>query len=286
MDYQWYPGHMTKARRQMEEDIRLIDLVIELTDARAPLSSRNPDIDSIAAGKARILVMNKADLADPAMNDAWSDYFLKKSGLKTALMDSRQRGGMRLVRPLIEEAVRQKMEKDRRRGIMNRPVRMMIAGIPNVGKSTFINSFAGKSAAKTGNKPGVTKGKQWIAAGKNLQLLDTPGILWPKFDDQAVGMRLAMLGGIRDEILQSAELALQLLDYVRKAYPGAAASRYQIEESGESVQVLERIAYARKCLKMGQEPDYDKAAAVLLDDLRSGRLGRITLEKPDGGTTS
>lgn len=286
MDYQWYPGHMTRARRQMEEDIRLIDLVIELTDARAPLSSRNPDIDAIARGKGRILVMNKADLADPELSRAWSAYFETQYGLKSALINSREKNGVRVIRPLIDEAVREKTERDRKRGIVNRPVRMMIVGIPNVGKSTFINSFAGKSAAKTGNKPGVTKGKQWIAAGKNLQLLDTPGILWPKFDDQQVGMRLAMLGGIRDEILQSAELALALIDCLRQEYPGVILRRYQVPEEGSGAEILEKIAVARNCLKPGPEPDYDKASSLVLDDLRSGRLGRITLERPEGGSSA
>ncbi len=277
MDYQWYPGHMTRAKRQMQEDIRLVDLVIELTDARAPLSGRNPDIDSLAAGKSRILVLNKSDLSDPDQNRTWTAYFRRK-GLIACEVNARSGGGIRQIRPMIQEACREKIERDRKRGIVNRPLRAMIAGIPNVGKSTFINSFARKSAAKTGNKPGVTRGRQWISVDKSLQLLDTPGILWPKFDDREVGIRLAAIGCIRDEILNSQELAVWLIGFLRSEYPGILEERFGVPAEGTGSDVLLRIAEARKCLKPGPEPDPEKAAQLLLDEFRAGKLGRLTLE--------
>jgi ribosome biogenesis GTPase A len=272
---------MTRARRQMQEDVRLVDLVIELTDARTPLSGRNPDIDSLAAGKSRILVLNKSDLADPEQNKAWTAYF-RKNGLVACEVNARSGNGIRQIRPMIAEACREKIERDRSRGIMNRPLRAMIAGIPNVGKSTFINSFAGKASAKTGNKPGVTRGRQWISVERTLQLLDTPGILWPRFDDRQVGIRLAEIGCIRDEILDAQELACELISWIRTDYPQVLSERYGISQEGTAFEVLGRIAEARKCLKAGGEPDCGKAAALLLDEFRSGRLGRMTLEKaPD-----
>lgn len=278
MDYQWYPGHMTRAKRQMQEDIRLVDLVIELTDARAPLSGRNPDIDSLAAGKSRILVLNKCDLSDPEQNKAFAAYF-RSSGLIACEVNARAGSGIRQIRPMIQEACREKIERDRKRGIANRPLRAMIAGIPNVGKSTFINSFARKSAAKTGNKPGVTRGRQWISVDKTLQLLDTPGILWPKFDDREVGIRLAAIGCIRDEILDSQELAVWLIEFLRRDYPGILEGRFGIDTEGTGFEVLLRIAEARKCLRPGPEPDPEKAAALLLDEFRNGKLGKLTMEK-------
>ncbi len=193
MNIQWYPGHLTKARRMMQENIKLIDLIIELVDARAPLSSRNPDIDELGKGKARLILLNKADLASEYWNDMWEAWFRSK-GYFVLRLDSRSKAGMKAVQNAIKEACREKTERDRRRGILNRPVRAMVAGIPNVGKSTFINSFAGRACTKTGNKPGVTKGAQWIRLNKQVELLDTPGILWPRFDDQEAGIRLAFLG--------------------------------------------------------------------------------------------
>ena len=277
MNYQWYPGHMTKARRMMQEDIKLIDLVIELLDARVPFSSRNPDIDELGKNKARMILLNKADLADERQNRAWMEYF-KEQGIYAVSIDSRNKGSMKAVSAAITEACKEKTERDRRRGIKNRPVRAMVAGIPNVGKSTFINTFAGKACAKTGNKPGVTKGKQWIRLNKGVELLDTPGILWPKFEDQQVGIRLACVGSIKDDILNMEELALWLIDYLRENYKGILAERYQITEEGTSVEVLEAIARARGCLKKQEELDYAKASLILFDDFRSGKMGRITLE--------
>ena len=277
MNVQWYPGHMTKAKRQMQEDLKLIDLIIELVDARVPLSSRNPDIDRLGQNKSRLILLNKADLADERQNEAWKEYFQGK-GFHVVKVDSRNGAGMKNIQNVIQEACKEKIERDRKRGIKNRPVRAMVAGIPNVGKSTFINSFAGKACAKTGNRPGVTKGKQWIRLNKNVELLDTPGILWPKFEDQEVGIRLAFVGSIKDDILNMEELALTLIGYLKEKYPGVLNARYEVSEEEENLGVLEGIARARGCLKKGEELDYAKASWILFDDFRSGKLGRITLE--------
>ena len=279
MQFQWYPGHMTKAKRQMQEDIKLVDLVIELVDARIPLSSRNPDIDTLGQNKARLILLNKADLADERGNDSWSEFF-KEKGYYVVRMDARNRGSMKGVNTVIAEACKEKTERDRKRGILNRPVRAMVVGIPNVGKSTFINTFAGKACTKTGNKPGVTKGKQWIRLNKSVELLDTPGILWPKFEDQTVGLRLALIGSIKDEILNTEELALKLMEILRVDYPGILSQRYGVEEAVELPELLGAIASNRKCIKKGNEIDYSKAAALVIDEFRTGKLGKITLEKP------
>ena len=281
MNYQWYPGHMTKAKRMMQEDIKLIDLVIEIIDARVPLSSRNPDIDELGKNKARLIILNKSDLADEKKNDAWAAWFQGK-GCFTAKVNARSGAGMKKIQDTIQEACKEKIERDRKRGIMNRPVRAMVVGIPNAGKSTFINTLSGKACAKTGNKPGVTKGKQWIRLNKNIELLDTPGILWPKFEDQLVGLKLAVVGSIKDELLQSEELAMWLIAYLRKEYAGLLTERYQIEEDGTDLEILERIAQSRGCRLKGNLPDYPKTAALIVEDFRSGRLGRITLERPEG----
>lgn len=280
MQVQWYPGHMTKAKRMMLEDIKLIDLVIELIDARVPTSSRNPDIDEIAKGKSRLAVLNKSDLADPRKNDEWLKYYQNK-GTPAILVDSRNRTGFAPIGKAIEEACRVKIERDRKRGIINRPVRAMVVGIPNVGKSTFINSMCKKASAKTGNKPGVTKGKQWINLNKNVELLDTPGILWPRFDNELTGMHLAFIGSINDEIVDEVELAMELMNYLKKSYAGVLFNRYEVDESKETPVILNDIAIKRGCLKKGNETDYSKAANILLDDFRSGKLGRITIEDPE-----
>ena len=279
MNIQWYPGHMTKAKRQMQEDIKLIDLIIELVDARVPLSSRNPDIDELGKNKARLILLNKSDLADERYNEQWSAYFQKK-GFYVVKVNAKSGAGLKSIQGAIQEACKAKIERDRRRGIKNRPIRAMVVGIPNVGKSTFINSYAGKACAKTGNKPGVTKGKQWIRLNKTLELLDTPGILWPKFEDQEVGKRLAFIGSIKDEILNLEELSLELLDYIRTNYPGLLNTRYGIEEEGTPVSLLEAVADKRKCLIRGQEIDYAKAAGIVMEEFRNGKIGRITLEFP------
>lgn len=280
MNYQWYPGHMTKARRMMEENIKLIDLVIEVVDARIPMSSRNPDIDNLAKNKARIVLLNKSDLSDERANTKWMEYFTEK-GFHCLKLNSRSGAGIKQMNSLVATACAEKLERDKRKGIQNRPVRAMVVGIPNVGKSTFINSYAGKACAKTGNKPGVTKGKQWIRLNKNVELLDTPGILWPKFDNQEVGMRLAMIGSMNDQVLNIEELALDVIKYALKAYPGLLNERFNVDESLEPIQVFEGVGAKRGCLKKGGIIDYEKAAGIILDDFRSGKLGRITLENPE-----
>ena len=281
MEFQWYPGHMTKAKRTMQEDIRLIDLIIELVDARMPLGSRNPDIDNLGRQKARLVLLNKADLADPAVNREWISWF-EGQGVKALEINAQTGQGMKQIQNAVREVCSQKIERDRKRGIKNRPVRAMVAGIPNVGKSTFINSFAGKACTKTGNRPGVTKGKQWIRLNKELELLDTPGILWPKFEDQQVGLKLAFIGSIKDEILQTEELAAELIRFLKSEYPGVLEEKYDIPEADDVYECIRNIAESRHCLVRGSELDTEKAAAILLDDFRGGRLGRITLEKPEG----
>lgn len=279
MNFQWYPGHMTKAKRMMQENIKLIDLVIELVDARAPMSSRNPDIDELGKNKARLILLNKADLADDKITNQWYDFF-KAKGYFVVKLDCRSKAGMKAITPIVNEACKEKIERDCKRGIINRPVRAMVVGIPNVGKSTFINSFAGKACAKTGNKPGVTKGKQWIRLSKTLELLDTPGILWPKFEDQEVGKKLAFIGSMNDEILNTEELTIELCKYILDTYPDAFKNRYDAEET-DSIKLLQEIAVSRNCFSKGEELDMHKTCKLVLDDFRTGRLGKITLEFPE-----
>ena len=244
------------------------------------MSSRNPDIDELGKNKARLILLNKADLADERQNQAWMTFFENK-GYFVVRMDARSKAQMKPVNGVILDACKEKIERDRRRGIKNRPVRAMVVGIPNVGKSTFINSFAGKACAKTGNKPGVTKGKQWIRLNKNVELLDTPGILWPKFEDQSVGLKLALIGAIKDEILNIDEMSLELIKYLQRDYADALCARYGLDTCDDPVKVLEGIAANRARIKKGGEPDFSKAAALLLDEFRSGTIGRMTLEKPE-----
>lgn len=298
--FNWYPGHMTKAKRMMEENIRLIDLVIEIVDARVPMSSRNPDIDKLASNKARIILLNKADLADDYVTNKWIAYFNSKN-IYCLKLNSRDNSGVKQVNNLIQTACADKIERDKSRGIMNRTIKAMVVGIPNVGKSTFINSFAGKASAKTGNKPGVTKGKQWIKLGKNVEMLDTPGILWPRFENQDVGMRLAMIGSINDNILNIEELAIDTINYVYNNYPDNIIERYELDkeavkasydesainpDNSIALYIMEQAALKRGCIKKGNAIDYEKTANIILDDFRSGRLGRITLERSEDNANS
>lgn len=280
MHFQWYPGHMTKAKRMMQENMKLVDLVIELVDARVPLSSRNPDIDDLGKNKARMILLNKSDMAEEKWNDAWTEYF-KAKGYHVVKVNSKKGTGIKSIQGVIAQACKEKIERDRKKGILNRPVRAMVVGIPNVGKSTFINALAGKAAAKTGNKPGVTKGKQWIRLNKSVELLDTPGILWPKFEDQEVGLRLAFIGSIKDEILNTEELAAELIGFMNQNYAGVLEEKYSIDGDKDPYVMLEQIAKSRHCLVRGSELDTEKAASLLLDDFRNGRIGRFTLEYPE-----
>lgn len=279
MHFQWYPGHMTKAKRQMQDDIKLIDVVIELVDARIPFSSKNPDIDQLANNKSRVILLNKTDLADEEKTMKWQQWYEDK-GFYVVRVNSKSGAGVKAVQDTVMLACKEKIERDRKRGILNRPVRAMIVGIPNVGKSTFINSFAGRACAKTGNKPGVTKGKQWIRLNKNVELLDTPGILWPKFEDQSVGLRLAFIGSIKDELISITDLAYEFIKFIESAYPGILSERYGIETTENPLTILENIAEKRGCRLKGNELDLEKASSIIIDEFRSGKLGKITLEVP------
>ena len=278
MDYQWYPGHVTKAKRQMQEDIKLIDLVIELVDARVPLSSRNPDIDDLGKNKARLILLNKSDLADDDQNEKWIEYF-KEKGYHALKINSKNKSGIKEINNVVNEACKEKIERDRKRGIKNRPVRAMVVGIPNVGKSTFINAYAGRNCAKTGNKPGVTKGKQWIKLSKTLELLDTPGILWPKFEDQAIGLKLALIGSINDNILDVSDMAYEFVKILNNSYENAIPNRFGVEKNDDPLKMLEGIAEVRGCKLKGNVLDLEKASSILLEEFRSGKLGKITLDR-------
>lgn len=280
MNYQWFPGHMTKAFRSMQEDIKLIDLVVEIVDARIPMSSRNPEIDKMGAGKGRLILLNKSDLSDKYYNEKWISYF-KEKGITCLLIDSKTGKGLKDIQNAVLEACKEKIERDKKKGIMNRPLRAMICGIPNVGKSTFINAYAKKACTKTGNKPGVTKGKQWIRLNKGLELLDTPGVLWPKFEDQTVGLHLAMIGSINDEILYSEELCMDLLSFMKDKYAGRIEERYGVDTIENNLELLTEIGRKRGCLVKGGEIDIEKASKIILDDFRSGKLGNISIERSE-----
>lgn len=291
----WYPGHMAKAKRQMAEDMKFIDVVVELVDARIPYSSKNPDIDRLAKGKARVILLNKADLADPKITVQWKAFY-ERNGYVAVSVDSRNGNGIKTVNDAILAACAEKLERDRKKGIQNRPVRAMICGIPNVGKSTFINKFAKKAVTETGNKPGVTKGKQWIRLNPQVELLDTPGILWPKFEDQEVGKRIAWIGSINDEILITTDLALDLINFLLESYPDILKERYGYElepvdseaEDAETeillanpgLRVMNAICRKRGCIRKGNEPDYERCARMLIDEFRQTKIGKISLEKP------
>lgn len=278
----WYPGHMTKTRRMMEEDIKLVDLVIEIVDARIPLSSRNPDIDKLAKNKARIVLLNKSDLADDTVTDEWITYF-KDKGFYCLKLNSRLNVSSRAVNNLITAACSAKIERDRSRGIKNRSIKAMIVGIPNVGKSTFINSMAKKKVAKTGDKPGVTKAQSWLKISDSLQFLDTPGILWPKFESQDVGIKLSICGSIKDEIVDLHMVCLYALRIIEKKYPSLLEKRYGIsidEFSGDTdgMEIATLIAQKRGCLLKGNQYDYERVFTLVMNDIRSNRIGAMTFE--------
>ncbi len=281
MNIQWYPGHMTKTKRMMTDNISLVDIVIELLDARIPYSSKNPDIDTLAKNKHRIVILNKVDLADDKKTKQWENYFQGK-GFKVVLVNSVSGKGLKDITEYSKELMREKLERLRKRGRIFVPVRAMIVGIPNVGKSTLINKFVGKSTTKTGDKPGVTRGKQWVKIKKDFELLDTPGILWPKFDDETVGLKLAFTGAVNDDILDSYTLAVNLIDFLRKLYPDVLSERYKIDfdKTVSSDNVLRKIGEARGFKMRGGEIDLDRSANILIDEFRGCKLGKITLETP------
>lgn len=282
MNIQWYPGHMTKTRRMMTENLSLVDVVIELLDARIPYSSKNPDIDNLAKNKFRIVVMNKCDLADEKATQLWSDYF-KQKGFSVILVNSVKGSGIADVTAEARNLMKEKMERQRARGRIFMPIRSMVVGIPNVGKSTFINKYVGKTMAKTGDKPGVTRGKQWIKVKKDFELLDTPGILWPKFEDKQVGLKLAFTGAINDTILDIQTLAEEFINCMLFIQPDCLKERYQIEFDtiDSSNEILVKIGESRGFRLKGGEVDLLRTAKILLDEYRGGKLGKLTLELPE-----
>ena len=281
MNIQWYPGHMTKTRRQIEADLKQVDAVCEIVDARIPASSRNPDIDVICGDKPRIMILNRMDLADPAATQRWAEHFRSK-GMAVVSTDCKSRRGINNFQPAIRSVLKEKIERNAARG-MNRPVRIMIVGIPNVGKSTFINQVSGRKGAKAENRPGVTRGKQWVTVDAGLLLLDTPGILWPKFEDPNTGMMLAYTGAVKDGILDIEELACNLIALLHKRYPAALKERYGIEaEQGTpGYELLELAGRRRGYLVSGGQIDTERMAKVLVDEYRSAKLGKFTLEEPE-----
>jgi len=286
MTIQWFPGHMTKARRQIQDKLKLIDVVIELLDARLPMSSRNPMIDEILQGKPRLIVLNKADLADSAVTKEWLEVF-KQEGHLAVAVDAYSGQGIKEIPVLAKELLKDKIEKQRAKGINPRAVRALIVGIPNVGKSTLINRLAGKNIAATGDRPGVTKGQQWIKVGTDMELLDTPGILWPKFEDQNVGYRLAVTGAIREEILNVEDVAFFGVKYLVKYYWESFSSRFELKEPPQDpdnpddiVAVMEAVGRKRGCIVSGGRVDLEKASGILLRELRAGKLGRYSMEAP------
>jgi len=283
MKIQWYPGHMTKARRKIEEDIKLVDVLVELLDARIPYSSRNPDIDRIAKDKKRIVVLNKADLADEAKTRKWTAYFEEK-GIKVVLTDSSKGKGLKDVEKAALKLMEEKLAKLKEKGLLNKTVRIMILGIPNVGKSTFINKIAGKAITETGDRPGVTRSRQWVKVSNQLELLDTPGILWPKFEDEMVGCHLAFTGAIKDDIIDKITLSGELMMLLAKKYPDRVAERYKLspEEMNLPLEdILSAVGKKRGFLMSGGRIDLERTSTIILDEYRGGKMGRITLEEPE-----
>ncbi len=281
MNIQWYPGHMTKTRRQIQADLKLVDLVAEIIDARIPISSRNPDIDEIVGDKPRLIILNRADQADPAMNKVWGDWF-RQRGWWVMETNARDGKGVNQFSAAIKSALKDKIEQWKAKGLVGRPVRAMVVGVPNVGKSTFINQVAKKKSAKAGNKPGVTRGKQWVNVDPGLDLLDTPGILWPKFEDEITGMHLAFTGAVKDEIMDRETLACHLIEILGARYPQAVTDRYKVEpQPGQpGWELLEACGRKRGFLISGGEVDTERMARVLLEEYRGGKLGNFTLETP------
>ncbi|MGP4080251.1 ribosome biogenesis GTPase YlqF [Pseudalkalibacillus sp. R45] len=280
MQIQWFPGHMAKARREITEKLKMIDVVFELVDARIPLSSRNPMIDEIVEHKPRLVLLNKTDMADRAITKEWEDYFAARN-LRTVTVNSKTGQGLEKISEIARELVKDKLDKMIEKGVKPRAVRALILGIPNVGKSTLINRLANKKIAKTGDRPGITQRQQWIKVGKELELLDTPGILWPKFEDQTTGYRLAVTGAIKDDILDFGDIAFFAVQYLKDAYPEKLIDRYKLTDtSAPPLEVFEEIGKKRGCLIKGGEVDFEKAAEIILRDIRSEKLGPISFERP------
>ena len=282
MNIQWYPGHMTKTRRMIEEDVRLVDAVCEILDARIPIASRNPDIDAICGNKPRMIVLNRIDMADPALTKKWAEHFRAK-GYAVLQTDCKTKKGISGFVPAVRTLLAEKLARYAEKGQVGRPLKLMVVGIPNVGKSTFINQIAGRKGAKAENRPGVTRGKQWITVDQGLELLDTPGILWPRFDSQEVGELLAITGAIKAEVLDRETLAANFMLRLARFYPDAVEQRYKFrpDPACNGFELLEQAAKKRGFLISGGEYDLERMAGVLLDEYRGGKLGRITLEMPE-----
>ncbi len=282
MNIQWYPGHMTKTRRMIAENLKMVDVVAEIVDARIPVSSRNPDIDDLIGTKPRLVILNRADQADPAMNKVWGDYFRQK-GFAVMETDANSGKGVGQFAPMVRTLLKDQIASWSAKGLVGRKVRAMVVGVPNVGKSTFINKVAKKKSAIAQNRPGVTRGKQWVGVDSSLELLDTPGILWPKFEDQSIGLNLAYTGAVKDDIMDLEELASNLMALLAVRYPEAIKSRYKIEWSEEMQgwELLEEAGRKRGFLISGGEVNLERMSRVLLEEYRSGKLGRFTLERPE-----
>ncbi|MCQ1528020.1 ribosome biogenesis GTPase YlqF [Lutispora saccharofermentans] len=282
MNIQWYPGHMAKARRKIAEELKLVDIVIELIDARIPISSRNPEVDNIVGNKKRIIVLNKSDMADPEINNMWKKHFAR-IGITAILANSNKGTGLKDILSESKKLMKDELEKLRKKGLLHKTIRALVIGIPNVGKSTLINKLANRSIAQTGDKPGITKAKQWIRINNDFELLDTPGILWPKFDDETVGLHLALTGAIKDEILNIEGLSKKFIVKALNEFPDKLYKRYNIEldQDADVESIMNIIGRKRGCLLPGDEVDINRTASLILDDFRSGRIGLITLEKPE-----
>ena len=282
MNIQWYPGHMTKTRRNMEADLKLVDAVCEIVDARIPFSSRNPDIDAICGQKPRMMILNRIDLADPAATDVWQNYW-QAQGMTVVRTDCKSRRGIDRFVPAVRSMLAEKLQRYADKGQTGRALKLMIVGIPNVGKSTFINQIAGRKGAKAENRPGVTRGKQWITVDQGLLLLDTPGILWPKFEDPEVGMRLAYTGAVKEDVIDTETLACHFITLLAKYYPQTLSERYKLEapEDADGYDLLQLAGKKRGYLVSGGEVNTERMAKALMDDYRSSKLGKLTLESPE-----
>lgn len=283
MNIQWFPGHMAKTRRLIAENLKLVDVIIELLDARIPFSSRNPEINSLINNKPRLIAFNKSDLADDRISRQWVKWYAEQ-GIDCILINSINGKGLNEIKARARELMSEKIERNKAKGKLFTPVRTMVVGIPNVGKSSFINKIVGRATAVTGDRPGVTRGKQWIRINSEIELLDTPGILWPKFEDQEVGMNLAFTGAIKDDIMDTGEVAMELLHRLSKTYNTELCTRFKLEpetiKDMEPLELLETVGRKRGCIVSKGEIDYSRISAIVLDEFRGGKIGRVTLEKP------
>lgn len=282
MHIQWFPGHMTKTRRMIAENLSMVDVVIEILDARIPNSSKNPEIVTLVKNKPRVIVLNKSDLSDPSVNKEWSDYYFKK-GQKVVFINSLSGDGINQVKTAVVAIMQEKLDRLKEKGRIFKSIKTMVVGIPNVGKSSFINRLAGRAIAQTGDKPGVTRSKQWIRLNKEIELLDTPGILWPKFDDIETGLNLGFTGAIKDDIMDIGELACILLERLAKTYPVQLKDRFKLTldvTKLTGLELLDEAAIKRGCIISKGEIDYSRISMIVLDEFRGGRIGKITLERP------